>query len=154
MRESHSVPKRKFKTVRLQDCARSQQTDIITTGANAGFLTDTDISGSAAPRERELQRWTSSAETDLDLSLEQSVSGSGEAWDQFKANEKLFGLKTDYNEEIYTTAIDRSNPSYRELEAKAQQLAREIEKSAAKDAHTREERGVVGDDEPLDEEAK
>ncbi len=81
------------------------------------------------------------------------MSGSGEAWDQFKANERLFGLKTDYNEEIYTTAIDRSNPLYREREARAQQLAREIEGSAAKDAHTREERGIV-DDGDLDEEAK
>ena len=139
--------------VGLRECARTLGTDVNTTGSTAVFRTDTDISGSAGPRERELQRWTSSMETDVDLSLEQSVSGSGEAWDQFKANERLFGLKTDYDEEIYTTAIDRSNPLYREREARAQQLAREIEGSAAKDAHTREERGIV-DDGDLDEEAK
>jgi hypothetical protein len=123
-------------------------------GTNAGFRTDTDVSGGQAPRERELQRWTPSAETDVDLSLEQSGSGSGEAWDQFKANERLFGLKTDYNEEIYTTTIDRSNPSYREREARAQRLAREIEGSATTDAHTLEERGIVNSDGGLDEEAK
>ncbi|KAK3170968.1 hypothetical protein OEA41_003052 [Lepraria neglecta] len=119
-----------------------------------GFRTDTDVSGGQAPRERELQPWTASVETDVDLSLEQPGSGSGEAWDQFKANERLFGLKTDYNEEIYTTTIDRSNPSYREREARAQRLVREIEGSATSDTHTLEERGITDAAGGLDEEAK
>lgn len=63
-------------------------------------------------------------------------------------------MKTDYNEEIYTTAIDRSNPSYREREARAQRLAREIEGSATTDTHTLEERGIKDADGGLDEEAK
>jgi len=121
-------------------------------GSAAGFRTDADISGNLAIRERQLQRWAPSAENDVELSLEASAS-SGE-WDQFKANEKLFGLKTDYDENIYTTAIDRSNPSYREREARAQRIAREIESFSTSSAHIREERGMVDEDGELDEEDK
>ena len=91
-------------------------------------------------------------ETDVDLSLE--ASGTGGEWDQFKANEKLFGLKSDYDENIYTTTIDRSNPSYREREARAQRLAQEIEGSSTSNAHVREERGIIEKDGELDEEDK
>jgi len=125
-------------------------------GATAGFRTDTDISGNLALRERQLQPWASNAstDTDVDLSLEGSGSGAGETWDQFKANERLFGLKTDYSEDYYTTTINRSNPAYREIEAKAQRVAREIEGSASKDAHVREERGMVDENGEIDEESK
>ena len=121
-------------------------------GSSTGFRTDTDISGNVAPRERQLQRWTSNAETDVDLSLEGSESGG--TWDQFKANEQLFGLKSDYDENIYTTRIDRSNPSYREREAAAMRLAQDIEGSSTSNAHVREERGMVDEDGGLDEEDK
>ena len=121
-------------------------------GSSIGFRTDTDISGNLALRERQLQRWTSNAETDVDLSLEGSESGG--AWDQFKANEQLFGLKSDYDENIYTTKIDRSNPSYREREAAAIRLAQDIEGTSTSNAHVREERGMVDEDGGLDEEDK
>ncbi|CAD6589729.1 MAG: hypothetical protein ASARMPRED_004182 [Alectoria sarmentosa] len=121
-------------------------------GSTAGFRTDTDISGNLAFRERQLQRWTSTADTDVDLSLE--GSGSGGTWDQFKANEQLFGLKSDYDENIYTTRIDRSNPSYREREAAAIRLAQDIEERSTSNAHIREERGMVDEDGGLDEEEK
>lgn len=121
-------------------------------GSAVGFRTDADISGNLAVRERQLQRWAPSAENDVDLSLEASAP-SGE-WDQFKANEKLFGLKTDYDENIYTTTIDRSNPSYREREARAQRIAREIESSSTNSAHIREERGMIDEDGGLNEEDK
>ena len=105
-----------------------------------------------AVRERQLQRWAPSAESEVDLSLE--ASGPGGEWDQFKANEKLFGLKSDYDENIYTTTIDRSNPSYREREARAQRIAQEIEGSSTNNAHVREERGFKDDDGEMDEEDK
>lgn len=123
-------------------------------GSSAGFRTDADISGNLALRERQLQPWTSTVDTDVDLSLESSNSASAKPWDQFAANEQLFGLKSDYNEEYYTTAIDRSNPAYRETEAKASRIAREIEGSASNNAHVREERGVVDKNGDLDEESK
>lgn len=63
-------------------------------------------------------------------------------------------MKSDYDENIYTTTIDRSNPSYREREARAQRLAQEIEGSSAGSAHIREERGIANEDGELDEEDK
>ena len=99
-----------------------------------------------------MQPWTSTADTDVDLSLE--GAGSGGAWDQFKANEQLFGLKSDYDENIYTTRIDRSNPSYREREAAAIRLAHDIEGTSTSNAHIREERGMIDEDGSLDEEEK
>ena len=121
-------------------------------GSSTGFRTDTDISGNLALRERQLQRWTSNAENDVDLSLEGSESGG--AWDQFKANEQLFGLKSDYDENIYTTRIDRSNPSYREREAAAIRVAQDIEGTSTSNTHVREERGMTDEDGGLDEEDK
>lgn len=74
----------------------------------------------------------------LDTSLEGSAGGGH--WDQFAANERLFGLKTDYDENIYTTAINKSHPQYRERIAAAERKAREIERSTPTTAHVAEER--------------
>lgn len=49
-------------------------------------------------------------------------------WDQFAANEKLFGLKTNFDEEIYTTRLDRSAPDYKTREKRAAEMAAEIQK--------------------------
>ncbi|KAJ6036160.1 SM domain found in ataxin-2 [Penicillium herquei] len=119
----------------------------------AGFRTDTDISGNLAVRERTLQRWEP-AETDIHLSLDSGAGGSS-GWDQFEANERLFGAKTNYDENIYTTVLDRSDPAFRQKQVEAARIAREIEGSDVDNPHMREERGLVapatGDD---DEEAK
>src|SRR3990167_6875491 len=47
-------------------------------------------------------------------------------WDQFSINEKLFGVKTSFDEEIYTTKLDKSSDFYRKNEADAARLAEEI----------------------------
>ena len=84
------------------------------------------------------------------MSLE-SPEGS---WDQFQANEKRFGLKSDYNENIYTTSIDKSHPDYRRREAEAMRIAQEIERGQADNAHVREERGASQPEDAVDEEDK
>ncbi|CAK7230378.1 poly(A)-binding protein binding protein [Sporothrix curviconia] len=117
-------------------------------GQRSGFRTDTAISNNRAGGERNLRRWVADGPADLDGSLESS-SNSGGKWDQFAENERLFGLKTDYNENFYTTAIDRSHPQYSERVARADRAAREIERSAPTTAHVAEERVmdfVGGDD--------
>ncbi|KAI8343271.1 hypothetical protein BC941DRAFT_498355 [Chlamydoabsidia padenii] len=53
-----------------------------------------------------------------------------EYWDQFTKNERLFGIKTDYNEEIYTTPLNRSVPGFAERERQATLIANEIKKSS------------------------
>lgn len=47
-------------------------------------------------------------------------------WNQFTANEKLFGVKTGFDEELYTTKLDRSGADFAEREKRAQALANEI----------------------------
>lgn len=83
-----------------------------------------------------------------------SLEGPGGAWDQFQANEQQFGLKSDYNENIYTTSIDKSHPDYRRREAEAIRLAQEIEGGQADNAHVREERGINHPEDNIDEEEK
>ncbi|KAL8953189.1 MAG: hypothetical protein Q9222_000924 [Ikaeria aurantiellina] len=121
-----------------------------TNGVTAKFRTDNDISGRTAPRERNLQRWEPSIESETDMSLE----GPGGAWDQFQANEQRFGLRSDYNENIYTTSIDRSHPDYHRREAEALRIAQEIEGGQADNAHVREERGIVHTEDTMDEEER
>lgn len=124
-------------------------------GAAAAFRTDSAISSGRQGGERMLQRWVPDATDKFNDTLEKS-SADGH-WDQFSANEKLFGLKTDYDENIYTTQIDKSHPQYRERMAAAEKKAREIERSVATTSHVAEERimdFVGGNDRGGDEEEK
>jgi hypothetical protein len=115
-----------------------------------GFATDTEISGSKG-MERELTRWVPD-EDDLGLGLEME-SGAG-GWDQFRANEELFGVKTSWNEELYTTKLDKAGGAeQRRREQEAARIAREIEGKAAKNPHLAEERNQKGmEDSGMDEE--
>ncbi|KAI3900405.1 hypothetical protein MKW92_028251 [Papaver armeniacum] len=61
-------------------------------------------------------------------------------WDQFETNEALFGVKSTFDEELYTTKLDRG-PQMREREREASRIAREIEGEDTKDMHLAEERG-------------
>lgn len=115
-----------------------------------GFRTDVEISGNQGVRERPLQRWEPSTDSGNDVSLEHT----GGSWDQFQTNEQKFGLKSDYDENIYTTTIDKSSPLYRQREAEAKRIAQEIEGAAADNSHVREERGQDNTTEGLDEEEK
>jgi len=98
-----------------------------------------------------LQKFDFAGDKNVDLSLDDS----GKGWDQFEANERLYGVKSDYDENLYTTTINRSDPSYRQRAAAAERIAREIEGSSAMNAHVAEERGHRGfDDSGMDEEEK
>ncbi|QPG97954.1 hypothetical protein C2857_007088 [Epichloe festucae Fl1] len=107
-------------------------------GSRSNFRTDTAISNSRFGNERTLQPWVPDAGDGVDGSLE--ASSSSGPWDQFAANEKLFGLKTDYDENMYTTAINKTHPQYRERMVAAERKAKEIERSAPVTAHVAEER--------------
>ncbi len=74
-------------------------------------------------------------------------------WDQFEANKKLFGVDSTYNEEIYTTKLDKSKLSSKHAKA-AERLAREIESSSSKNFHMAEERGQKHQSDDLDEESR
>ncbi|KDN44190.1 hypothetical protein RSAG8_05663, partial [Rhizoctonia solani AG-8 WAC10335] len=80
-------------------------------------------------------------------------SSASTPWDQFSANEKMFGVVTSFHEETYTTAIDRNAPDFKEKERKAEALAKEIMGASSNNPHIAEERGAV-DDSGLNEEDK
>jgi len=121
-------------------------------GTTASFQTDVDISGNTSRGERPLQRWVPDAPNDADFSLESGAGGAG--WDQFATNNQLFGAESTYDENLYTTTIDRSDPAYKIREAEAARIAREIEGATSTNAHVREERGQVLENEGEDEEEK
>ncbi|EGP83104.1 uncharacterized protein MYCGRDRAFT_111497 [Zymoseptoria tritici IPO323] len=107
--------------------------------AASSFMTDTQISGRDPhmPRARELQRWDAGHESSIDMSLGDPNDSS---WDQFAANERMYGVQSTYDEDIYTTSINRQNPEYKRRQAEADRIAREIEGSAPANAHVAEER--------------
>lgn len=132
----------------------------ISKGNRSGFQTDTGISGGRLGDRRELQRWDAGGPGSnglLDGGLEDSKDSS-KPWDQFAVNEEKFGVQTDYDENIYTTSIDRSRPDYSDRVARAERLARKIEGSTATSAHAAEERivdhAMGGAEDGLDEEEK
>ena len=112
-------------------------------GATSGFQTDADISRNKVIQERELQPWIAPSGAEYHQLLESSASTG--AWDQFQANENLFGVKSDYDENIYTTRIDRSHPNYRQREAEARRVANRMGETAT---------GEVNEGDDLDEEDK
>jgi PAB1-binding protein PBP1 len=93
--------------------------------ATTSFRTDVEITG--APLDpsagRPLQKWSDEVEEDDGPNL--GASGS-RPWNQFETNERLFGATTNYNEEIYTTKLDRSGRDFKERERKAERLAQQI----------------------------
>ncbi|GJJ72528.1 hypothetical protein EMPS_04886 [Entomortierella parvispora] len=123
-----------------------------------GFKTDTDISRSGDIKERDLKKWAPEEHHSLggiedDLGDSHfGINSSSASWDQFAANEKLFGVRTDFDEELYTTRLDRSGADFKAREQYAIQIANEIQQTASSNVHMQEERGLAVDDSGLDEE--
>lgn len=135
----------------------TREASVLTFLGNATFRTDSAISSGKAQGERTLQRWVPDAPEDVDTSLESGrmKTSTGAVWDQFAENERRFGLTTDYDENIYTTTIDKSHPQYKQRVAEAEKKAREIERSTTNNAHVAEERitdNLSVNDNGLDEE--
>ena len=72
---------------------------------------------------RQLEKFAFDGEIDSSLSLS---GGAGGGWDQFAVNKQKFGVTSDFQEETYTTKLDRSKMTA-EQRAKAEKIAREIE---------------------------
>ncbi|PWN24136.1 hypothetical protein BCV69DRAFT_21047 [Microstroma glucosiphilum] len=135
-----------------------------------GFRTDVEISARGGPdpfgEGRTLQKWSDDPGlAALDSGLETSFAAgnnatngsgsSGGAWDQFAANEARFGIKSNYEETMYTTKLDRSGKDFKEREKRAEKLAAEIMGSASANPHIQEERGqAAADDSGQNEEDK
>ena len=100
--------------------------------SSVAFRTDADIAmKKGTGRERELQQWQAGADIPAagGLGHDDDTFGPGAnatPWDQFAANEKLFGVKTQFDENVYTTKLDRSAADFKERERQAQRIANEI----------------------------
>jgi len=94
------------------------------------FRTDADISQKkpAPGRERDLKAWVSSDDPHSAAADDDTFgpSNGSTSWDQFSVNEQLFGVKASFDEDLYTTKLDRSAPDFKERERKAQKIANEI----------------------------
>ncbi|XP_040376621.1 polyadenylate-binding protein-interacting protein 4-like [Oryza brachyantha] len=118
------------------------------------LMIDSVISRSHYPEERELERWAPDEGDSECIELDNFDRKGNRSWDQFETNAALFGVKSTFNEELYTTKLERG-PHMRELEKHASRIAREIEGEDTKDTHLAEERGLCLDDDfDHDEEIK
>ncbi|OMJ07615.1 PAB1-binding protein 1 [Smittium culicis] len=130
------------------------------------FQIDSKISKSSSFKERPLFKWSPDSALDplpssslpisnaQNISLELDSKSLDKEWDQFAANEKLFGLTTNFDELIYTTKIDKSRSDYKEREREAIRIANEIQKAPALTSHVLEERSDLPMSDDLDEEDK
>ncbi|XAR49903.1 hypothetical protein NMG60_11004083 [Bertholletia excelsa] len=107
------------------------------------IMIDSSISQSRqADVERELEPWVPDENDPQRPELENIFDAQWHrGWDQFEANETLFGVKSTFDEELYTTKLERG-PQMRELEREASRIAREIEGEDTPDLHLAEERGI------------
>ncbi|XVF86860.1 hypothetical protein PTKIN_Ptkin18bG0075800 [Pterospermum kingtungense] len=120
------------------------------------ILIDSAISQSRyVEAERELERWVPDEDDPQCPELENIFGGPwNRNWDQFETNQKLFGVKSTFNEELYTTKLEKG-PQTRELEKEAMRIAREIEGEETQDLHLAEERGFdLHDNFDIDEEMR
>lgn len=110
-----------------------------------GF-TDTGISGGHGQiHERKLEAWTPDDGDTFDMSLEAPSSRGGKKGGSFWSPEEMFATnarehnyETAWDEDEYTTKIDKSAPGYQAKMAKAKRIAEEINRGE----------GVVKSDNP------
>lgn len=64
-------------------------------------------------------------------------------WNQFAANQKLYGITPEFDLNDYSTEINRNASNYKELEERSSKIAKEIMSQATNDTHRLEERGIT-----------
>ncbi|XP_059586345.1 ataxin-2-like protein isoform X2 [Alligator mississippiensis] len=83
-------------------------------------------------KEKVLQRWEGGDSHSDDYDLESDLSNGWDPNEMFKFNEENYGVKTTYDSSLasYTVPLEKDNSEeFRQREARAAQLAREIESS-------------------------
>lgn len=106
--------------------------------------------------ERELKPWTPDKDAPENIDLESTFQNTqNRHWDQFETNKSLFGVESTFDEELYTTKLERG-PQMKDIERRASIIAREIEEAGTGNFHLAEERGIhLGKEEDsFDEESR
>ncbi|XP_051119452.1 polyadenylate-binding protein-interacting protein 4-like isoform X2 [Andrographis paniculata] len=131
---------------------RDEQTTELLQQNQLKHFTDSCLSKSQKV-ERELERWVPDANDPSCPDMENTFdSNMNRSWDQFETNETLFGVKTTYCEELYTTKLEKG-PCTRDQERMAELIEREIEETS--DLHLAEERGIqIAENFETDEETR
>jgi hypothetical protein len=120
-------------------------------GFNAAPPSKDAKSGKLFGRELASFDWSGGADDEGGAGLEDEDGGLGGGsggakndtgeWDQFAANEKLFGVKSTYDENLYTTSLDKKKLTKEQIE-EAQRIADAILGGDDTDnLHVKEERG-------------
>lgn len=122
------------------------------------FKTDKEITKQSHSNRsnRTLQKFEGGDDDELFGSLEDINRGKGEKFDQFAVNEKEFGVKSTYSNDLYTTKLDRDDEFYKLNEKRAEEIEKEISLLEVTNRHVAEERGLViqHEDGDEDEESK
>ena len=131
-------------------------------GKGEGFRTDTEIASTQNDKGRDLvaagSAWTTGGTSgnvsrSVALMVEPvprknpaGLRGNIGEWDQFRANEELFDVHAKFDENLYTTELDKSALATGKIR-QAERLAREIEKTTSSNIHVAEERNqaIPGD---------
>lgn len=150
----------KWENSKVQEATPSRtesEKEKVSNESNEGgkFRTDVDISRSGKEiKERKLEKWTPEEGTErFDINKGQALEDDSTAWDQFAVNEKKFGVKSSFDEHLYTTKINKDDPNYGKRLQEAERIAKEIESQGPSgNIHIAEDRGINIDDSGLDEE--
>lgn len=94
-------------------------------------------------------------EVDLDSelhgSLEDYSRSKGGKFNQFEVNKSKFGVVSTYDNDLYTTKLDKDE-FYKKHEAIANEIEKEIVNQPTKNKHMEEERGILADADPEENE--
>lgn len=141
-------------TVSLLDLS-APAAKLIETSSSSQFKTDAETSAKqGAVTERKLIRWVPDEDLASAVALEQ-LSERAEPWDQFAVNKDKFGVESSFDEDLYTTPIDKSHPEYESRAKKAEDIAIKIHASSPNgNHHIVKERNFKVEDIGIDEEDK
>ena len=122
--------------------------------AKGNFETDFDISKKKKPKLEKKNLIHYKINEGEEIYTDSLEDNTNEKWDQFEINKMKYNVKSTYDENNYTTTLDKKNIS-NEQKHKAEKIIKEIMRDSNKDTniHVLEDRGLIEEND-LDEEEK
>ena len=122
--------------------------------AKGNFETDFDISKKKKPKLEKKNLIHYKINEGEEIYTDSLEDNTNEKWDQFEINKMKYNVKSTYDENNYTTTLDKKNIS-NEQKNKAEKIIKEIMRDSNKDTniHILEDRGLIEEND-LDEEEK